>query len=252
MDFPAPPFPATRTPRALAACLARARRAVVLALFFALAAPALSLSAGCAAKESHRAVQSATVATRGTTYTGRKHRLALGNFENKSPYLRGLFTDGPDRLGLQAQQILKTHLSQTNRFVLVDRANMAELEREARIANRPQKLTAGEVVLTGAVTEFGRRETGTHALGGVFGRSKKQAAYAKVAVSVVDVNTSQVLYSAQGAGEYDLSNEEVLGFGTSAGYDATLNDKVLNLAMIEVVNQLVDGMERGEWSAPAE
>jgi hypothetical protein len=30
----------------------------------------------------------------------------------------------------------------------------------------------------------------------------------------------------------------VLGFGSAAGYDATLNDKVLNLAAIDVVDKL--------------
>jgi len=52
----------------------------------------------------------------------------------------------------------------------------------------------------------------------------------------------------EGAGEYDLSNREVAGFGTTAGYDATLNGKVLNLAIMEAVRNLVGGVERGEWS----
>ena len=52
----------------------------------------------------------------------------------------------------------------------------------------------------------------------------------------------------QGAGEYGLSNREVVGFGTVAGYDATLNGKVLNLAITEAVNNLVTGLEHGEWS----
>jgi len=69
---------------------------------------------------------------------------------------------------------------------------------------------------------------------------------------LVDVRTSRVVYSAQGAGEYELSNREVVGFGGTAGYDATLNAKVLNLAITEAVNGLVDGLERGAWAASRE
>ena len=208
---------------------------------------ALFVSMGCAAKESHQRLDVQSVASRNSAYHGPKHKLAIGLFANKSPYMQGIFSDGKDRLGIQARQILKTHLSQTNRFILLDRANMEEIARESQITGQPQRLTGGDVVLTGAVTEFGRRETGTHALLGIIGKSKKQTAYAKVSLSIVDTATSQVLYSVQGAGEYDMSNEEVLGFGSSAGYDATLNDKVLNLSMIEAVDRLVEGLEAGQW-----
>ena len=44
-----------------------------------------------------------------------------------------------------------------------------------------------------------------------------------------------------------MSNREVVGFGGTAGYDATLNGKVLNLAITEAVNNLVTGLERGDW-----
>ena len=39
----------------------------------------------------------------------------------------------------------------------------------------------------------------------------------------------------------------MLGFGGTAAYDSTLTGKVLNLAIMEAVNKLVDGLERGEW-----
>ncbi len=48
---------------------------------------------------------------------------------------------------------------------------------------------------------------------GIFGSGKKQVAYSKVNLNVVDVTTSQVVFSVQGAGEYALSDREVLGFG---------------------------------------
>ena len=65
---------------------------------------------------------------------------------------------------------------------------------------------------------------------------------------MVNVSTSEVVYSTQGAGEYSLSNREVIGFGGTAGYDATLNGKVLDLAIREAVNNLVNGIQSGAWN----
>jgi curli biogenesis system outer membrane secretion channel CsgG len=64
-------------------------------------------------------------------------------------------------------------------------------------------------------------------------------------LNVVDIATSEVVYSTQGAGEYALSNREVLGFGGTASYDATLNGKVLDLAVREAIDRLVAGVDAG-------
>ena len=55
------------------------------------------------------------------------------------------------------------------------------------------------------------------------------------------------MFTSQGAGEYSLSEREVIGFGSTAGYDSTLNGKVLDLALREVVNNLIDSIESGAW-----
>jgi curli biogenesis system outer membrane secretion channel CsgG len=78
------------------------------------------------------------------------------------------------------------------------------------------------------------------------GRGKTQAAYAKVSLNIVGQN-SEVVFSVQGAGEYTLSNREVVGFGGTASYDSTLNGKVLDLAIREAVERLVEAIDRGEW-----
>lgn len=205
------------------------------------------LAVGCVT-ESHRTLETPTVASHGTAYGGPVYTVVVGKFQNRSQYLRGAFADAGDPLGTQAKTILKTHLHQTGRFTLVDRDNMDEIAREAAIRGEKQALSGAQVAITGDVTEFGRRETGDIELFGILGYGKRQLAYAKVALNVVDVRTSQVIYAVQGAGEFELSNREVIGFGTVAGYDATLNGKVLNLAITEAVNNLVTGLERGEWS----
>ena len=200
------------------------------------------------AKETHQVVQTQSVATYNTSYHGPRYPLVVGKFANRTTYMNGIFSDGNDRLGSQAKTILKTHLAQTNRFILMDRENMTEIARESKISGESQKLKGARLVVTGEVTEFGRRVTGDRALFGIFGQGKKQTAYAKVSLNIVDVHTSEIIYAVQGAGEYNLSNREVLGFGGTAGYDATLTGKVLNFAIIDVVNKLVDGLDRREWS----
>jgi curli biogenesis system outer membrane secretion channel CsgG len=102
-------------------------------------------------------------------------------------------------------------------------------------------------VITGDVTEFGRKEVGDQALFGILGRAKTQTAYAKVNLNIVNTLTSEVVYSSQGAGEYSLSDREIIGTGGTSAYDSTLNGKVLELAIRDAVNNLVSGMDRGEW-----
>ena len=202
--------------------------------------------AGCAT-ESHQAIKPETVASAGTPYNGPRSTLMVGNCDNHSSYMRGLFSDGVDRLGGQAKTILITDLQQTGRFLVVDRDNMQSLTNEASINGQQLKLKGANYIVTGEVTEFGRKEVGDQQLFGILGSGKKQVAYSKVNLNIVDVITSEVVYSTQGAGEYALSNREVLGFGGAASYDSTLNGKVLDLAIREAVNRLVEGVEQGKW-----
>ena len=202
--------------------------------------------AGCAT-ESHKTVEVHQVPSATTTYTGAKSAMMVGKFDNRSSYMRGLFSDGVDRLGGQAKTILISHLQQTGRFKVVDRDNMEEIAREAKLKGQEQQLKGADITVTGDVTEFGRKEVGDVQLFGILGSGKKQVAYAKVTLNVVDVITSEVVYSVQGAGEYALNNREVVGFGSTASYDSTLNGKVLDLAVREAVNRLVEGLEAGKW-----
>ena len=110
---------------------------------YAAFALVLTFAAGCAT-ESHTVVETESVATYNTSYAGPKYALGIGHFENRSPYMRGLFSDGNDRLGGQAKTILKTHLSQSGRFNLVDRSNMEALARESEISGGAQMVRRGQ------------------------------------------------------------------------------------------------------------
>ncbi|MDQ3234015.1 MAG: CsgG/HfaB family protein [Pseudobdellovibrionaceae bacterium] len=205
------------------------------------------LLANCAT-ESHKAIETKEVATHKPAFNGKKLPLTVGQFDNRSSSGQSIFANGENRLGSQAKTILITHLQTSSYFEVLDRTNMSESAQEARLGGLKQNLKGARYVVTGDVTEFGRKTIGDKQLFGILGRGKSQVAYAKVMLNVVDVSTSAILHSVQAAGEFDLSNREVLGFGGTAGYDSTLNGKVLDLAIREAVNKLVADLESKQWS----
>ncbi|MDR7296888.1 curli biogenesis system outer membrane secretion channel CsgG [Pelomonas aquatica] len=213
----------------------------------AIVAATIALAA-CATTEQSRTLEVPKVAAASApAYQGVRAPIAVGKFDNRSNYQRGIFSDGVDRLGAQSKTILVSHLQQTHRFSVLDRDNLEESRQEARFKGSAQAIKGADYLVTGAVSEFGRKEVGDKQLFGVLGRGKTQVAYAKVTLNIVDPATSEVVYSVQGAGEYSLSEREVLGFGSTASYDATLNGKVLDLAIREAVNALTAGIDSGAW-----
>ncbi|MDR2964952.1 MAG: CsgG/HfaB family protein [Treponema sp.] len=199
---------------------------------------------GCATESSRTVAGTETQASR-RVYTGPRSPIVVGRFENRSDFMRGIFSDGEDRLGGQAKTILVSHLNLTNRFTVLDRDNMEQALREAQIRGTTQQLQGATHIVTGDVTEFGRREVSDTQLYGILGRGKRQVAYTKVMINIVDIRTSAIVYTVQGAGEYVLDSREIAGFGTSAGYDSTLNGKVLDLAIREAVDRLSEAIDAG-------
>jgi curli biogenesis system outer membrane secretion channel CsgG len=213
-----------------------------------LACVFLALS-GCAHQEESKTIAIEKVASASQDYSGPLTAISIGKFENRSNYMRGIFSDAVDRLGNQAQTVLLSHLQQSKRFSVMDRSNMAEIKEESALLKKSQNLIGANFVVTGDITEFGRKQVGDKQLFGLLGRGSTQIAYAKATLNIVNVQTSEVVFSAQGAGEYSLSEREVIGFGGTAGYDSTLNGKVLDLAIREAVQKIVSAIDSGAWRA---
>lgn len=210
-----------------------------------LAISLLTILTGCATQSHRQIAVEPVVSNTAAPYTGPKTTLVVGDFSNKSDYLQGLFSSNTDKLGSQAKVILKTLLQQSNRFKVLDRDNMAQIAAEAKLRGIEQNLKGARYTITGAVTEFGRKNVGDKQLFGILGAGKTQVAYSKISLNIVDVLTSEVIYSTQGAGEYELSSRQVVGFGSSAGYDSTLNGKVLDFAIKQTVRNMVRDLENG-------
>ena len=98
----------------------------------ALAVAGVLALAGCAATESSRTLQVEKVQAAAAPYSGARVPMSVGKFDNRSNFMRGVFSDGVDRLGSQAKTTLISHLQQSQRFAVLDRDNMSETSQEAK------------------------------------------------------------------------------------------------------------------------
>lgn len=174
-----------------------------------------------------------------------KRKVAIARFSNETKYGQGFFYDqNDDRLGKQAMDIFSAKLTETDKFILLERIDLSHLTKEKEMAKLDAFHIPADYLILGSITEFGRKTTSDV---GIFSRSKKQTAYAKVSVRLVDVQTSQIVYSEEGSGEAFSEAETVLGAGTTADYDATLNDKVISAAIAKLVNNIMENLLEKPW-----
>ena len=176
-----------------------------------------------------------------------KRKVAIARFSNETNYGKGIFSDlKEDRVGKQAMDILSAKLTSTDKFILLERIDLDHLTKEKEIANLNNMNIPADYLILGSVVEFGRKTTSDV---GIFNRTKKQTAYAKVNVRLVDVKTGRIIYSEEGDGEAFVEAETVLGIGNTAEYDATLNDKVISAAISKLVNNIVEKLLDTPWQS---
>jgi len=176
-----------------------------------------------------------------------KRKVAIARFSNETKYGRGFFdNENEDRLGKQVMDILSSKLVNTEKFLLLERSDLDQIAKEKDIANLNSYNIPADFLIVGSITEFGRKSTSEV---GVFSRTKKQTAYAKVSIRLIDVKTSQIIYSEEGEGEAFVESGTVLGVGETAEYDATLNDKVIIAAISKLVNNIVERLLDSEWKS---
>jgi curli biogenesis system outer membrane secretion channel CsgG len=174
-----------------------------------------------------------------------KRKVAIARFSNETKYGQGFFYDqNDDRLGKQAMDILSARLTATDKFIMLERVDLTHLTKEKQMGNLTELNIPADYLILGSVSEFGRKTTSDV---GVFSRTKRQNAYAKVNIRLVDVKTSQIIYSEEGEGEATSEAETVLGVGNTAEYDATLNDKVISAAISKLVDNVVEHLMDKPW-----
>ena len=173
-----------------------------------------------------------------------KRKIAIARFTNETNYGRALLTDEEyDRIGKQSSDMLMSRLIQSNNFLVFERPDLSNLEKELDLSQDP-KLIGVDVLIVGSVTEFGRSVGGKS---GFLSNTKVQTAKAKVDIRLLDVKTGHAFFSAIGSGEASTESGEVAGFGSRAAYDATLNDSAIAAAITDVVDELISKLDERPW-----
>lgn len=174
-----------------------------------------------------------------------KRKVAIGRFTNETKYGQSFFVDkNNDRIGKQAMDILSSKLFETERFIMLERADLAQIEKELTMGGSEKLQNAADFLIVGSITEFGRKDTSDV---GVFSRVKKQEANATVHIRLIDVSTGQIIYSESGKGVAFSEAGTVMGVGDKAGYDSSLNDKVLNAAITDLASNIIENMLDKPW-----
>jgi curli biogenesis system outer membrane secretion channel CsgG len=198
---------------------------------------------GAASREEQRAAQEAIRAETPAEPT-LKRKLAIGRFSNETRYGQTFWRDREyDPLGKQAADMLTARLVNTNRFMVFERPDLNKLEREQAILGE-SNLVGVETLILGSITEFGRSTTGET---GFLSSTKLQTARAVVEIRLVDARTGYAFFSADGQGEASLESGDIAGFGSKAEYDATLNDRAIAAAVADVIEELLNELEKTVW-----
>jgi curli biogenesis system outer membrane secretion channel CsgG len=203
--------------------------------------------AGCAPTTTVKQKQTMTI-DKPKGMVALKRRIGVVDFENKTTY-------GANRLGTSASDILITELAKSGKFIVVERDKMDKLMAEQKLgmtgaidpntAAKVGKILGLNAIVTGSISQFGEETEGSEYL---ITQSKSQVVKCTVDIRVVDAETGQVLYADSGSGLSKKHTGGVLGLGTRAGYDETLEGDALRAAIVKFTNNIVEQVEKKPWS----
>lgn len=174
-----------------------------------------------------------------------KRKIALGRITNETSYGQSLLRDRhDDPLGKQVTDLMSKALTESGAYLVFERPDIGRIQAESRLTDTKLNLIGVDALIIGSLTEFGRKAIGAT---GFVSSSKRQVAFAKVDVRVVDVNTGHAFFATSGAGEASTETASTFGFGSQASYDGTLNDAAIRQAVAEAVNRLSVEMSARPW-----
>lgn len=174
-----------------------------------------------------------------------KRKIALGRITNETNYGQSLLRDRhDDPLGKQVTDLMSKALTESGAYLVFERPDISRIESEGRLTDAKINLIGVDALIIGSLTEFGRKTVGAT---GFASNSKRQVAFAKVDVRVVDVTSGHVFFATSGAGEASTETSSTFGFGSQASYDGTLNDAAIRQAVSEAVNRLSVEMNARPW-----
>lgn len=226
------------------------RKLAVIAAILALGACATqkpapkSIDAKYSEQEMRQA-QQAALAEASQQRLALKRKVAIGRMSNETSYGRSLLRDSHnDVVGKQLTDMLSSALAESGNFLVMERPDLGRLQDEAQLTGAKLNLVGVDALIIGSLTEFGRKTIGER---GFLSSTKRQVAYAKVEFRLVDTLTGQVFHTASGSGEASIEKGSVAGYGSTASYDATLNDKAIKQAISESVNAFSQSLLSRKW-----
>lgn len=175
-----------------------------------------------------------------------KRKIAIGRFSNETRYGRTFVrSESGDPLGKQASDMLASRLVESGAFLVFERPDLDKLVKEQQLTgNSGADIVGVDTLILGSLTEFGRS---TVTRGGFLSSSKLQKVDAKVEIRLADPKNGHVFFSASGRGTASSEAGDVLGFGSNADYDSTLNDKAIGAAVSDVMNGLITKLKERPW-----
>lgn len=207
-----------------------------------------SLFSLCVLAQAQRKVEIVEPVKQNLANTGQrviKRKVAIGRFSNETQYAKGIFYDkANDPMGKQALDILSAKLAASEKFLLLERGDLAALLEEAKKSDNGLATIGADYMIIGSITEFGRKNVGKS---GVFASSKTQIVEAAVAIRLVDVSTGLIIYSDEGKGSAELTTRTTMGVGGKADYDATLSDKAISEAIGQLVENIINKCTDKPW-----
>lgn len=191
-----------------------------------------------------RAAQQAVLAAAPAAPT-LKRKIALGRISNETSYGQSLLRDNSgDPLGKQVTDLMSKALTSSGGYLVFERPDIGRLQAESSLTDTRLNLVGVDALIIGSLTEFGRKTVGAT---GFVSSSKRQVAFAKIDIRVVEVSTGHVFFATSGAGEASTETASTFGFGSQASYDGTLNDTAIRQAVSEAVNRLTVEMSTRPW-----
>lgn len=180
-----------------------------------------------------------------TESRGLKRKVAVGRFSNETQYAKGLFYDKEnDPMGKQALDILSSKLAASGKFILIERSDVRAVEEECKLNGSSANTLGADYLIIGSVTEFGRKTVGKE---GVFTAEKSQVVQASVSIRLVDTSNGLIIYSDEASGEASTTSKSGVFTSNVAGFDATLSDKAISMAIGQLVDNIIEKCTDKPW-----
>ena len=178
-------------------------------------------------------------------YIGPKKKLAITKFENATRF-------GKRRLGENITDVLTTELSKSQRFILLERAEVDKILEQVALSQsgitegtlEKIQILDADFILAGTVTHYAVTTTGSSNL---FTQSKTQKAEVAADVRIIDVRTGEIILSETGRGTAEKDFEKVLGMGENGGYDESLEMDAFRKAVINLTENIISTLDKSPW-----